>query len=110
MYGYNREEFRIQAAIDNRRNSGGKLLKKRDPENSLRELQINSYKHDEVDCYYCMVSAKDASIEELELLYKDNQTSEDYKEKKKAYYRAVAREKNNLVKLSDYINASSRQY
>jgi len=109
-YGYNILEFEIQDAIDNRLNSGGKLLKKRDPDNSSRDLQVHSYQHDEAACYYCLVSAKDATIEELDKLYINNLYDSKYKEKKKAYYRALAREKNNLVKVSDYINSSKIQY
>lgn len=132
MFGYNREEFKIQPAIDNRTREvlnadgsrslvqvgSGKLLKEKDPENNLKELQVYSYEHDEAACYYCMVSAKDASIEELESLCTTASGEIDYSkrgiykydERKIAYYRALAREKNNLIKISDYINTSDRQF
>ena len=49
-------------------------------------------------CYYCIVNAS------------NTRTFDTANENKlKAYYNALAREKNNLVKLSDYVNGSETQ-
>lgn len=62
------------------------------------------YPHSETACYYCIVNASDASFDAVK------NTDSKYDTKLLAYYTALAREKNNLVKLSDYVNGSERQY
>ena len=67
--------------------------------------------HNENACYYCVVGASDAGIEDLENNYKEGKiTRNDYNKRILAYYRGIGREKNSLVKLSDYINRSAEQY
>lgn len=102
MYGYNRTEFKTDIAIDNRPNSGGKELKERNEDNT-RDLPVYAYQHDEQACYYCVISASDASLDKV-----TGNTATD-RLKRLAYYRALAREKRNLSKVSDYINGSADQ-
>ncbi len=53
-------------------------------------------------CYYCMVRASEASLPETY----NNETEKRNREK--AYYTALAREKHKLIKISDYINNSDK--
>lgn len=66
--------------------------------------------HNENACYYCVVGASDAGIEALESNFKEGKiTRNDYEKRMSAYYRGLGREKNILVKLSDYISRSAEQ-
>ena len=68
------------------------------------EDPIYFYKHKEKACYYCIVSASSADIEDMDV------GDRYYDEKLLAYYKAIAREKYDLVKASNYVNGSNRQY
>lgn len=61
-------------------------------------------------CYYCIVNATSPRIDDI-IKKKEKglilTTTEG--EKLRAYYNALAREKNDLVKLSDYVNGSKTQ-
>ncbi len=96
IVGYNKSEFSRQTAIG----SNGTQLKK------LVEGQESSvyyYVHNETACYYCIINASDASLEAVDT------TDSYYQLKLLAYYKALAREKNDLVKVSDYVNGSATQ-
>ncbi len=102
IIGYNRLDFMRQVAINQDSQSGGDKLKELDSEGNEREIYY--YKHfRENACYYCMVNATDANIETL----KNNDSF--YDQKVLAYYRAMARTKYELAKVSDYINDSNMQ-
>lgn len=96
IIGYNKSEFSRQTAIG----ANNKQLKK---SVDGKEKSIYYYGHNEMACYYCVVNASDSSIEAL------NPSDRKYDLKLLAYYKALAREKYNLVKLSDYVNGSSMQ-
>ncbi len=111
IIGYNRTEFLRQVAIDGQ----GNQLKEKDEKN--RKLSVYYYPHDENACYYCIVNAQSAELEtENELLKKYKSTSDEhdtiedtYELRKLAYYKALAREKYDLLKASQYINGSAEQ-
>ena len=82
MYGYAKSEFSRQEQVDESGKVTGHFY----------------YPHKELACYYCIVNGTDTSIK--------NVTD---KIKIMAYYNALAREKNDLVKVSDYANGSKTQ-
>lgn len=110
MYGYNRTEFTIQRAIHSRRGIGfeaniGKALENQDG------LYINSYRHNESACYYCSVNATEASITLIDKLKDDHKISPmQHNQRLSSYYKALAREKYNLKKISNYVNNSGDQH
>lgn len=56
------------------------------------------------------MGATDAGLETLEENYKAGKISKNsYEQRMTSYYRALGREKNMLVKLSDYISRSAVQ-
>lgn len=69
-----------------------------------KEKEVYYYPHSETACYYCIVHASDASLEAVD------RTDRYYDLKVLAYYKALAREKNDLVKVSNYVNGSATQY
>ncbi len=58
-------------------------------------------------CYYCMVRASDASYSYLES-HSDGMSTAELRKRLQAYSEALSREKQNLVKISDYINGSGQ--
>lgn len=92
QFGYNRTEFLRQTAISS---NGEKLLKD--------GKEVYYYLHDKTACYYCVVNASSASTDALD------RSDRYYNSKLLAYYKALAREKYNLVKLSSYVNESETQ-
>ena len=56
-------------------------------------------------CYYCMVRASDSSFGKVEETYS---FGNELNKRKSAYFTSLAREKKDLVKLSDFINGSVR--
>lgn len=108
MFGYNRTEFLTKTAIG----ANGAELKEivyNEKTENFETKNVYYYKHKQTACYYCIVNASDASKNALDELYRNNKSSPQYKARLQAYYNAIAREKNNLVKLSDYINGSRKQ-
>jgi len=59
--------------------------------------------HNENACYYCIIDASDASIDEID------KNDKSYDAKLLGYFNALAREKYNLVKVSNYVNGSAVQ-
>lgn len=101
IIGYNRLDFLRQVAINQ---STGDRLKEKD-EATGAEHDVYYYRHFiENACYYCIVNAKDASIDSLE-----DDGTDLYETKLLAYYRATARTKYELSKVSSYINNSNEQ-
>lgn len=96
IVGYNKSEFSKQTAIGANNTQLKELV-------DGKEKSVYYYPHNELACYYCVISASDSNIEAL------STTDRNYDTKILAYYRALAREKNNLVKLSDYVNGSIMQ-
>ena len=100
QFGYNKLDFKRQAAID--KTTGDKLYKA--DSDTGNKTNIYYYKHYyETACYYCIVNAEDANISKLSI------DDGYYNQKLLAYYRAIGREKYNLVKASNYINSSGEQ-
>lgn len=99
IVGYNKTEFSVQTVIT----SDGETA-----ENANGETMYY-YMHDEKACYYCIVNASDASLDSIQN-YTYSGKSADDDSRILAYYRALAREKYDLVKASSYVNGSSTQY
>lgn len=61
-------------------------------------------------CYYCVVRASNATIQFAEHYYTNNRypIGYDLNLRKKAYYTALASEKLNISKLSDFISGSKK--
>lgn len=93
IVGYNKTEFLRQTAIG----ANGEKLK-------IDNDYIYYYPHDETACYYCIVNATDSSMDNV------SESEAYYKRKLHAYYNALAREKNKVVRLSNYVNGSMKQY
>lgn len=93
IIGYSKNSFSRQAVIYN----NGNVFKKTDANGVERTVYY--YPHGEMACYYCVVNASNPNANISSLSTK----------KKQAYYNALAREKYNLVKLSNYVNGSSTQ-
>lgn len=90
---------------------GSKLKKKVDGKDST----VYYYPHTENACYYCVVNAMEADLG-TETTIKDkygearwNEIQKTYDQRLLAYYRALAREKRDITKASEYINASQLQ-
>lgn len=97
IVGYNKKEFSRQTAIGQNNTQLKELV-------DGKESNVYYYIHNETACYYCIINASNSSIDAVD-------TSDRYYDSKiLAYYRALAREKNNLVKVSDYVNGSATQY
>lgn len=106
IVGYNKIEFQRQTRLDP---SGSVAV---DSNGNTRY----TYLHPEMACYYCIVNASDASKAALDNEYKNpdgtnkiGKNQDEYNRKIKAYYTALAREKYNLSKLSEYVNGSGQQ-
>ncbi len=101
-FGYNRIEFSRNSAIG----KTGKELQGQRLKNTSGQ-PIYYYQHyGETACYYCIVNASNASsaiIDGIPL------SAPERNLRKLAYYRALARERYELSKASDYINGSSEQ-
>ena len=91
--GYKKYEFSKQTVLYN----NGNVFKKTDVNGVSRTVYY--YPHGETACYYCVVNATNPNIDISTLSI----------EKKQAYYNALAREKHDLVKLSNYVNGSTTQ-
>ncbi len=114
IVGYNRTEFSRQVAIDRIGNTGsrGSQLKEiRDGSQS----SVYYYPHTENACYYCVINAMEAELgteDTIEEKYREDRwlaISPTYDQRRLAYYRALARERRDIIKASEYINASKLQ-
>ena len=88
--GYNKTEFLRQTGID----SNGKVYK------NSENKEVYYYLHKEKACYYCIVKASNSKVGKLDVSNEN---------KLIAYYKALAREKNRAVRLSDYMSQSGVQ-
>ena len=114
MVGYNRTEFSRQVAIDKIGNTGTRGSQLKELRNSQR-LSVYYYPHTEHACYYCVVNAMEAELgteDTIKEKYGEdrwNEISPTYDKRRLAYYRAIARERRDIIKASEYINASKEQ-
>ena len=113
MFGYNRLDFERNTAIGLTGQAlAGQRLYYLDPD-TASEIPIYYYKHpNDLACYYCIIEPQNANLDNIDETrdrYGNLLTTPEKNKRKRAYYMALARERYELSKASDYINGSSEQ-